>query len=123
MATAEQIKSLIRSHFKNESEHFYTIALQVAAHEAKLGHSSLAHDIRKICIYRDLAGLLMNHIGTIIIIVRRQRVNIRISIMVIGGAFMHFILLLRCVLFVLFSHSRDYFGLDITGGNIKKWDL
>ena len=48
MATADQIKSLIRSHFSNESERFYTIALQVAAHEAKQGHSSLAHDIRDL---------------------------------------------------------------------------
>ena len=48
MATADQIKSLIRSHFSNESERFFTIALQVAAHEAKQGHPALAHDIRDI---------------------------------------------------------------------------
>lgn len=46
MATAEQIKSLIRSHFSNEKDRFNTIALQVAAHEAKQGHSALANDIR-----------------------------------------------------------------------------
>lgn len=48
MATADQIKSLVRSHFSDEPERFCTIALQVAAHEAKKGHSDLAHDIRKI---------------------------------------------------------------------------
>ena len=48
MATAEQLKSLIRSHFSHEPERFYTIALQVAAHEAKQGHSSIAHDIRNL---------------------------------------------------------------------------
>lgn len=48
MATAEQLKSLIRSHFSQESERFYTIVLQVAAHEARQGHTSLAHDIRAI---------------------------------------------------------------------------
>lgn len=46
MATAEQIKLLIRSHFSDQSEQFFTIALQVAAHEAKQGHSALAHEIR-----------------------------------------------------------------------------
>ena len=46
MATAEQIKSLIRSHCSEQSEQFFTIALQVAAHEAKQGHQSLAHEIR-----------------------------------------------------------------------------
>ncbi|MBD3376229.1 AAA family ATPase [candidate division KSB1 bacterium] len=48
MATAEQIKSLIRSHFNDQPEHFFTIALQVAAHEAKQGHQSLAHEIRTL---------------------------------------------------------------------------
>ena len=48
MATAEQIKSLIRSHLSDEPERFYSIALQVAAHEAKQGHGALAHDIRAI---------------------------------------------------------------------------
>lgn len=46
MATAEQIKSLIRSHLSEDQERFFTIALQVAAHEAEQGHGALAHDIR-----------------------------------------------------------------------------
>lgn len=46
MATAEQIKSMIRSHFSGDPERFFTIALQVAAHEAGQGHGALAHDIR-----------------------------------------------------------------------------
>lgn len=48
MATAEQIKSLIRSHLSDDDERFYTLALQVAAHEAQQGHGELAHDIRDI---------------------------------------------------------------------------
>ena len=48
MATAEQIKTLIRSHFSDDPERFFTIALQVAAHEAGQGHGALAHEIRKI---------------------------------------------------------------------------
>lgn len=48
MATAEQIKSLIRSHLTDDSERFFTIALQVAAHEATQGHGSLAHEIRTL---------------------------------------------------------------------------
>src|ERR1051326_2228328 len=48
MATAEQIKSLIRSHLSEDDERFYTLALQVAAHEAQQGHGELAHDIREI---------------------------------------------------------------------------
>ena len=72
MATAEQIKLLIRSHFTDDFERFNTIALQVAAHEAKQGHSTLAHEIRNLLdnerhkkqikttpFPRDLWGLLL----------------------------------------------------------------
>ncbi|MDD4195405.1 MAG: ATP-binding protein [Syntrophorhabdaceae bacterium] len=48
MATAEQIKSLIKSHFSDDVERFTTIALQLAAHEANQGHGTLAHEIRDI---------------------------------------------------------------------------
>jgi len=48
MATAEQIKSLIRSHLSGEPERFMAVALRVAAHEAGQGHGALAQDIRKL---------------------------------------------------------------------------
>ena len=48
MATANQLKTLIKSHFDDNSEKFNTVALQIAAYEAKLGHINLANDIRKI---------------------------------------------------------------------------
>jgi SpoVK/Ycf46/Vps4 family AAA+-type ATPase len=48
MATAEQIKSLIKSHFSDDVERFSTIALQLAAHEANQGHGALAHEIQNI---------------------------------------------------------------------------
>lgn len=48
MATANQIKSLIRSYSEEDRERFYSIALQVAAHEAKQGHATLAHEIRDL---------------------------------------------------------------------------
>lgn len=46
MATAEQIKALIRSHLDEDDDRFHTLALQVAAHEARKGNSSLAQDIK-----------------------------------------------------------------------------
>jgi SpoVK/Ycf46/Vps4 family AAA+-type ATPase len=48
MATAEQLKSLIRSHLSDDDERFFTISLQLAAHEAQQGHGALAHEIREI---------------------------------------------------------------------------
>lgn len=48
MATANQILTLIKSHSEENSERFNTVALQIAAHEAKLGHNKLASDIKKL---------------------------------------------------------------------------
>lgn len=48
MATANQILTLIKSHSEENSERFNTVALQIAAHEAKLGHTKLASDIKKL---------------------------------------------------------------------------
>ncbi len=48
MATAEQIKALIKSHFSGDKERFYTVSLQMAAHESKQGHRSLAGELRDI---------------------------------------------------------------------------
>lgn len=45
MATAEQIKSLVKAHFSGDKERFKTAALRIAASEAKQGHTSLARDI------------------------------------------------------------------------------
>jgi SpoVK/Ycf46/Vps4 family AAA+-type ATPase len=48
MAKADYIISLIKSHYSNEPERFTTIALQIAAHEAKLGHTLVANEIKKV---------------------------------------------------------------------------
>jgi len=48
MAKAEYIISLIKSHYNNEPDRFTTLALQIAAHEAKLGHSFVANEIKTI---------------------------------------------------------------------------
>ena len=40
MATANQLKTLIKSHFEDNSEKFNTVALQIAAYEAKLGQAA-----------------------------------------------------------------------------------
>lgn len=48
VATAEQLKMLIKSHFEQNDERFRTIVLQLAAHEANQGHSALARDIRDL---------------------------------------------------------------------------
>lgn len=47
MATAEQMKSLVKAYADCNDEKFKTVVLQIAAHEARLGHDNLAHELKK----------------------------------------------------------------------------
>lgn len=48
MATAEQVKSLLKSYSEGDSEHFVSVALQIAARAARGGKGKLAQDLRDI---------------------------------------------------------------------------
>lgn len=48
MANSNQITNLIKSHYNDTGDSFNTIALQIAASEAKAGHQNFALEIRKI---------------------------------------------------------------------------
>ncbi|AFV01209.1 MULTISPECIES: ATP-binding protein [unclassified Dehalobacter] len=48
MATADQIKGLIRAHFDRDDEKFKTTVLQIAAYEAKHGHTNLARELKAL---------------------------------------------------------------------------
>ncbi len=47
-AKADQLKALLRSHSEGDDQRFYSVAMQVAAHEAKLGHGKLAEELRTL---------------------------------------------------------------------------
>lgn len=48
MATAEQLKALIRSHGAGDDEHFRAVAMQIAAASAKKGNTQLAQELRDL---------------------------------------------------------------------------
>jgi SpoVK/Ycf46/Vps4 family AAA+-type ATPase len=48
MATSEQLLALLKAHYEGDSERMKTVALQVAAHEAKIGHPVLAQSIKDL---------------------------------------------------------------------------
>lgn len=48
MATAQQIKSLLESYSEADGEMFVSVALQIAAHEARAGKGKLASDIKRL---------------------------------------------------------------------------
>ena len=48
MASSTQIKALMQSHIDKDDDRFLSIALQVAAHEARSGHGKLAQELKQL---------------------------------------------------------------------------
>ena len=48
MAASDQIKSLIKSYGEEDDDRFFASALQIAAAEARKGHTNLAQDLKKL---------------------------------------------------------------------------
>src|SRR5262245_16637095 len=48
MATSEQLKALLESYSDGDENRFLAIAMQLAAHEARQGHTKLAKELREI---------------------------------------------------------------------------
>ena len=48
MATADQMKALVRSHAEGDDTKFYSVALQVAARAARGGQSHFAQELRDL---------------------------------------------------------------------------
>lgn len=48
MASADQLKALVKAHLEGDEQRFRSVAMQVAAHEAKLGHGQLAEELRAL---------------------------------------------------------------------------
>lgn len=48
MASADQLKALLQSHLEGDEKRFLSIAMQVAAYEAKAGHGKLAEELRAL---------------------------------------------------------------------------
>lgn len=48
MPSADQVKALISSLSEGDEAQFYSVAMQIAAHEARLGHGKLAEEIRAL---------------------------------------------------------------------------
>lgn len=61
MANGDQLKALFRSYAEGDERHFYSVAMQMAAHEAKHGHGKLAEELRELI---DAAKMRRNTAGT-----------------------------------------------------------
>jgi SpoVK/Ycf46/Vps4 family AAA+-type ATPase len=48
MPSADQVKALLNSLAEGEEAQFYSVAMQIAAHEARLGHGKLSEELRAL---------------------------------------------------------------------------
>lgn len=48
MASADHLKALLKSHLEGDDQRFISVGMQLAAHEAKLGHGKLAEELRDL---------------------------------------------------------------------------
>jgi SpoVK/Ycf46/Vps4 family AAA+-type ATPase len=48
MASADQLKALLNAHMEGDDQRFFSVAMQLAAHEARLGHGKLAEELRTL---------------------------------------------------------------------------
>ncbi|MCS6133983.1 AAA family ATPase [Shewanella baltica] len=55
MASANQIKQLIRHFIKKDEKRFLSVVLQISAHESKIGHTKFAEELRNLVENTKLA--------------------------------------------------------------------
>jgi len=48
MPTAEQVKALLKSYIENDEARFFSVAMQIAANEARQGHGRFAEELRAL---------------------------------------------------------------------------
>lgn len=48
MASADLLKALVKSHMEGDDPHFFSVAMQAAAQEAKRGHGKVAEELRAL---------------------------------------------------------------------------
>lgn len=70
MANAEQLKALVKSHIERDDQHFYSVAMQVAAREAKVGHGKLAGELRDMIDAAKARVLPDDSVGKLVPLVR-----------------------------------------------------
>ncbi len=58
MATAEQVKALLKSYSEGDEDRFFAVAMQVAAHAARQGHGKLAQELREMIDAAKVKGSL-----------------------------------------------------------------
>ena len=67
MATADQIKNLVKAYIEHNDDRFKTVVLQIAAHEAKVGHDNFARELKAQVdkMAKNIADLVGTDLGNV----------------------------------------------------------
>ena len=69
MSRANQVLALLKSHISGDDQQFLSIAMQVAAHEAHLGHTKLAEQLRELIDKaRKKSALTEHRVGPVLVL-------------------------------------------------------
>jgi SpoVK/Ycf46/Vps4 family AAA+-type ATPase len=69
MSTARHMIALLKSHLEGDDAEFLSVAMQAAAHEARLGHASIAHQLRDLVDEaKRRSAAVQNHPGQLIVL-------------------------------------------------------
>jgi len=68
MSNAQQMIALLKSHFQGDDRQFCSVAMQVAAHEARLGHSKIAEEMRELIDKAKTRTAIVEHrVGPVLV--------------------------------------------------------
>ena len=70
MSRANQVLALLQSHIVGDDQQFLSVAMQVAAHEAHLGHTKLAEQMRELIDKARKKSSLTEHRGGPVIVLQ-----------------------------------------------------
>jgi SpoVK/Ycf46/Vps4 family AAA+-type ATPase len=69
MSRANQVLALLQSHIAGDDQQFLSVAMQVAAHEAHLGHTKLAEQMRELIDKaRKRSSLTEHRVGPVLVL-------------------------------------------------------
>ncbi len=84
-ATAEQLKALIQAHIEDDDEKFNTISLQIAAHEAMVGHKGCATDIKNMIQNSKISNKKITRIKNLPDTLEKRQVNVDLTDIVLSN--------------------------------------
>jgi SpoVK/Ycf46/Vps4 family AAA+-type ATPase len=80
MSNARQILALLKTHVRGDEAEFFSLAMQVAAEEARAGHVKIAEEIRSLIDEAKSKGIIKRQGGSIVVLQPRGELANLVSV-------------------------------------------